>query len=127
MINPLLRVLTADVRVSTAVFMPFSGVGLYLGVNEISENFSFIGANLKKVSTGKASDLTLGKTLVSKDCKYTLECKEYDWRSGENSTLTPNKKRYICLRTVDGTAIEKDAYEHYIKAKEALDKIKSAQ
>ncbi len=46
-----------------------------------------IGANLKKVSTGKASDLTLGKTLVSKDCKYTLECKEYDWRSGENSIL----------------------------------------
>ncbi|MBR5286825.1 MAG: DUF4855 domain-containing protein, partial [Clostridia bacterium] len=48
---------------------------------------SVIVSNLKKVTTGKATDVTLGKTLVSRDCKYTVDCKDYDWRSGESSTL----------------------------------------
>ena len=48
---------------------------------------SILTANLKKVSTGVKTDPSKGKTLVSRDCEYTTECKEYDWRSGENDKL----------------------------------------
>lgn len=54
--------------------------------NDIQSDAELV-ANLKKVTTGVKSDFSLGKTLVSKGCKYTTVCKEYDWRSGENSTL----------------------------------------
>lgn len=48
---------------------------------------SIITANRKKASTGVNVDLSLGKTLVSKGCSYTVDCMEYDWRSGKNDTL----------------------------------------
>ena len=73
------------------------------------------------------NSITESFTLFKEENIVELGENFYTSISGEQSTLTSDKKRYICLRTVDGTAVEKEAGEHYINAKNALNKIKTAQ
>ncbi len=66
-------------------------------------------------------------TLFEEDNIVTLGDDFYkELRDGRKSLL-PEKKHYLCLRSVDGSSIEKKAQEQYAAAKRALEKIKREQ
>ena len=58
-----------------------------------------------------------------------VELKEnyYSSLSGDRASFKDQKPRYLCLRTVDGSALEGQAEEQYKAAKDTLEKIRANQ
>jgi hypothetical protein len=58
-----------------------------------------------------------------------VELKEnyYSSLSGDRASFKDQKPRYLCLRTVEGSALEGKAEEQYKAAKETLEKIRANQ
>lgn len=46
---------------------------------------------------------------------------------GDETKTTESRKRYLCLRSIDGTTLEGEAEANYKAAKKALEKIREAQ
>ncbi len=66
-------------------------------------------------------------TVFSEENIVALNDSYYDELSGDRIGMLEEKKRYLCLRTVDGSAIEGKAEKHYEAAKAVLEKVRNSE
>ncbi len=73
------------------------------------------------------NSITSSFTLFEKENIVVLGDDFYNSLRENRPSLLPERTHYICLRSIDGSTLEKKAKEQYAAAKRALEKIKEKQ
>ncbi|MBO5873177.1 MAG: hypothetical protein J6Q56_03125 [Clostridia bacterium] len=81
---------------------------------------------LDEASLQHLNSISQNIELFAEDEIVELSNQFYD-ALGDETKTTENGKRYLCLRSIEGTTLEGEAEENYNAAKKALQKIRDAQ